>query len=55
MFAVYDARPGKVGSLVGHFYLDLFPRAGKYGHAACFTLQQGCANSEGTREVRWLC
>ncbi|KAE9191249.1 Thimet oligopeptidase [Phytophthora fragariae] len=50
MFAVYDARPGKVGHLVGHFYLDLFPRAGKYGHAACFTLQQGCANSQGVRE-----
>lgn len=52
MFAVYDARPGKVGNLVGHFYLDLFPRTGKYGHAACFTLQQGCANSQGVREVR---
>ncbi|CAH0490879.1 unnamed protein product [Peronospora farinosa] len=50
MFAVYDARPGKFGNLVGHFYLDLFPRAGKYGHAACFTLQQGCANSAGVRE-----
>ncbi|KUF87436.1 Solute carrier family 2 [Phytophthora nicotianae] len=50
MFAVYDARPGKEGSLVGHFYLDLFPRAGKYGHAACFTLQQSCTNSAGVRE-----
>ncbi|RLN51133.1 hypothetical protein BBJ29_005623 [Phytophthora kernoviae] len=50
MFAVYDARPQKNGHLVGHFYLDLFPRPGKYGHAACFTLQQGCANSEGIRE-----
>ncbi|CAI5722575.1 unnamed protein product [Hyaloperonospora brassicae] len=50
MFAVYDARLGRVGNLVGHFYLDLFPRAGKYGHAACFTLQQSCANSSGRRE-----
>ncbi|KAE9029860.1 Thimet oligopeptidase [Phytophthora rubi] len=50
MFAVYDARPGKVGNLVGHFYLDLFPRTGKYSHAACFTLLQGCANSQGVRE-----
>uniref|UniRef100_A0AAV1TI46 Peptidase M3A/M3B catalytic domain-containing protein n=1 Tax=Peronospora matthiolae TaxID=2874970 RepID=A0AAV1TI46_9STRA len=50
MFAVYDARPSRVGNLVGHFYLDLFPRAGKYGHAACFTLQQSCTNSSGCRE-----
>ncbi|KAI9912822.1 hypothetical protein PsorP6_006276 [Peronosclerospora sorghi] len=49
MFAVYDARSGKAGHLVGHFYLDLFPRTGKYGHAACFTLQQSCVNSSGVR------
>lgn len=52
MFAVYDARPSRAGRLVGHFYLDLFPRQGKYGHAACFTLQQSCQNSVGVREVR---
>ena len=28
-------------SMVGHLYLDLFPRANKYNHAACFPLVQG--------------
>jgi Zn-dependent oligopeptidase len=51
MFAVYDARPSRAGRLVGHFYLDLFPRQGKYGHAACFTLQQSCLNSANVREL----
>ncbi|TMW55155.1 hypothetical protein Poli38472_013917 [Pythium oligandrum] len=51
MFAVHDTRKGHEGRLVGHFYLDLFPRQGKYGHAACFTLQQSCVNSEGRRHL----
>ena len=33
-FAVYDASAQAAGprDLVGYFYLDLFPRTGKYGH-----------------------
>jgi thimet oligopeptidase len=39
-YAVYDHTDGTVGELIGHFFLDLYPREGKYGHAAAFTLRQ---------------
>lgn len=36
LFRVTDARDG---AEVGHFYMDLFPRPNKFGHAAAFTLE----------------
>ena len=38
LFEIVDTKSGK---LIGHFYLDLYPREGKYTHAAAFPLLMG--------------
>lgn len=37
LFAVHNDSDNELFKPLGYFYLDLFPREGKYGHAAMFT------------------
>jgi thimet oligopeptidase len=47
-FGVYDK---KSGALLGHIYTDLYPRPGKYTHAACWGLQERKVWQDGTVQV----
>lgn len=44
----YEVVELKTNSVVAYFYFDLFPREGKYKHAACFGLVKGRELSDGT-------
>jgi thimet oligopeptidase len=44
MYEVYD---GSSNVMIGRFYLDMFPRANKYGHAAAFSVTMGKMTTGG--------
>jgi metallopeptidase MepB len=48
IFSVWDDE-GEGSGFVGYLYLDLFPRDGKYGHAANFNLGPGYIDESGKR------
>ncbi|MCX5794115.1 MAG: Zn-dependent oligopeptidase [Elusimicrobia bacterium] len=45
LFKITDAATGRQ---IGHFFLDLYPRAGKYEHMAAFSLLQGRELPDGS-------
>lgn len=47
LFSVSDSTTGEP---IGLFYLDMFPREGKYNHFACFPVLQGIRRADGTQE-----
>eukprot|EP00003_Mantamonas_plastica_P020230 TRINITY_DN3270_c0_g1_i1.p2 TRINITY_DN3270_c0_g1~~TRINITY_DN3270_c0_g1_i1.p2 ORF type:complete len:541 (-),score=188.97 TRINITY_DN3270_c0_g1_i1:211-1833(-) len=47
---LYKVEEANDGAFVGHFYLDLHPRDGKYTHAACFPLHPGYQLPGGERQ-----
>lgn len=46
--ALYEIRDRSGGEVIAHFYADLFPREGKYTHAAAFPLVIGHRRADGT-------
>jgi len=47
-YGIHDA---STGELISHFFMDLFPREGKFSHAAAFTLIPGRRNSDGSYQT----
>eukprot|EP01119_Soliformovum_irregulare_P009693 TRINITY_DN232_c0_g1_i4.p1 TRINITY_DN232_c0_g1~~TRINITY_DN232_c0_g1_i4.p1 ORF type:complete len:481 (+),score=187.39 TRINITY_DN232_c0_g1_i4:384-1826(+) len=43
---LFKVEDGKTGQHMGYFYLDLFPRTGKYGHAAVWPLRASARISD---------
>jgi thimet oligopeptidase len=49
--SVKKYRIERKGKVIAHFYMDLFPREGKYSHAAAFTLRSGYLLEDGKYQM----
>ncbi|KAI8322072.1 zincin [Martensiomyces pterosporus] len=47
---MYEVLEAEGGQFVGHFYLDLFPREGKYNHACVNPIRSSFTRPDGSRE-----
>ncbi|KFG79793.1 metallopeptidase MepB [Metarhizium anisopliae] len=57
VFRVHESRE-RGREFLGHLYIDLFHRPGKYAQASCFNLQPGFTRQDGSRSfpaVAFLC
>ncbi|WP_424244995.1 thimet oligopeptidase [Elusimicrobium posterum] len=47
---VYTINDSETGEHIANFYMDLYPRDGKYTHAACWTFIDGHTKQDGTKQ-----
>ena len=52
LYEIYDATDSKLGDddPIAYFYFDLFPREGKFNHAACFDIMGRVIGEDGVRK-----
>lgn len=47
---LYRVEDTATKEVIGYFFMDMFPREGKYGHAAMWQIQPGSLDSSGKRQ-----
>ena len=50
----FQIKDRQSGELIAYFYMDLYPREGKYKHAACFGLVEGEEKKDGTYQTPFV-